>query len=171
MSIRQKEDKTFVLWKTLKRTNGKLHPIDYIKNILKKSDYEMGKRYKQILHHRQDTDGLISTQNHVQHHYPLERHILKPQWDIIIRLLEWLKWKEVIIPDAKPVHSKGDQPWDFFGRNDAEAETPVLWPPHAKSWLIGKDSDAGKDWGQEEKGMTEDEMAGWHHRLDGRESE
>ena len=69
------------------------------------------------------------------------------------------------------VHSEGDQPWDFFGRNDAKAETPVLWPPHAKSWLIGKDSDAGRDWGQEEKGMTEDEMAGWHHRLDGREFE
>ena len=59
------------------------------------------------------------------------------------------------------IHSKRDQPWDFFGRNDAKAETPVLWP-HAKS-LIGKDSDAGRDWGQEEKGMTEDEMAGWHH--------
>ena len=57
------------------------------------------------------------------------------------------------------------------GRNDAKAETPVLWPPHAKSWLIGKDSDAGRDWGQEEKGMTEDEMAGWHHWLDGHESE
>ena len=59
----------------------------------------------------------------------------------------------------------------FFGRNNAKAETPVLWPHHAKSWLIGKESDAGKDWGQEEKGMTEDEMAGWYHRLDGRESE
>ena len=69
------------------------------------------------------------------------------------------------------VHSEGDQPWDFFGRNDANAETPVLWPPHAKSWLIGKDSDAGKDWEQEEKGTTEDEMAGWHHWLDGSESE
>ena len=66
---------------------------------------------------------------------------------------------------------EGDQPWDFFGRNDAKAETPVLWPPHAKSWLIGKDSDAGTDWGEEEKGTTEDEMAGWHHWLDGRESE
>jgi len=61
--------------------------------------------------------------------------------------------------------------WDFFGRNDAKAETLVLWPRHAKSWLIGKDSDAGRDWGQEEKGTTEDEMAGWHHWLDGRESE
>ena len=59
----------------------------------------------------------------------------------------------------------------FIGRTDVESETPVLWPPDAKSWLIGKDPDAGKDWGQEEKGMTEDEMAGWHHRLDGRESE
>ena len=59
----------------------------------------------------------------------------------------------------------------FFGRNDAKAETPVLWPPHVTSWLIGKDSDAGRDWGQEEKGTTEDEMAGWHHRLDGCESE
>ena len=61
--------------------------------------------------------------------------------------------------------------WDFFGGNDAKVETPVLWPPHVKSQLIGKDSDAGRDWGQEEKGMTEDEMAGWHHWLNGRESE
>ena len=64
-----------------------------------------------------------------------------------------------------------DQPWDFFERNDAKAETPVLWPPHAKSWLIGKDSDAGRDGGHEEKGTTEDELAGWHHWLDGRESD
>ena len=73
--------------------------------------------------------------------------------------------------EIQPVHSNGDQPWVFFGRNDAEAETPVLWPPHAKSWLIGKDSDAGRDWGQEDKGTTEDEMAGWNQWLDGRESE
>ena len=77
-----------------------------------------------------------------------------------------LDWKEI-----QPVHSE-DQPWDFFGRNDnAKAEAPVLWPPDSKSWLIGKDPDAGKDWRQEEKGMTEDEMVGWHHWLDGRESE
>ena len=73
--------------------------------------------------------------------------------------------------EIQAVHSEGDQPWDFFGRNDAKAETLVLWPPHEKSWLIGKDSDAERDWGQEEKGMTEDEMAGWHHWLDGRESQ
>ena len=65
--------------------------------------------------------------------------------------------------EIQPVRSEGDQPWDFFGRTDAKAETPVLWPPHVKCRLIGKDSDAGRDWGQEEKGMTEDEMAGWHH--------
>ena len=69
------------------------------------------------------------------------------------------------------VHSKGDQSWVFFGRNDAKAETPVLWQLHAKSWLIGKDSGAGREWGQEEKGTTKDEMTGWHHRLDGHEFE
>ena len=73
--------------------------------------------------------------------------------------------------EIQPVHSEGDQPWDFFGSNDAKAEISVLWPPHAKSWLIGKDSDAGRDCGREEKGMTEDEMARWHHQLDGHESE
>ena len=67
------------------------------------------------------------------------------------------------------VHPKGDQSWVFIGRTDVEAETPIIWPPHAKSWLIGKNSDAGKDWGQEEKGTTEDEMAGWHHWLNGHE--
>ena len=72
--------------------------------------------------------------------------------------------------EIQPVHSEGDQSWVFFGRNDAKAETPVLWPPHAKSWLTGKDCDAGRDWGQE-KGMTEDEMAAGHHWLDGCESE
>ena len=67
------------------------------------------------------------------------------------------------------IHPKGDQSWVLIGRTDAEADTPVLWPPDVKSWLIGKDPDAGKDWEQEEKGMPEDEMVGWHHRLDGHE--
>ena len=66
----------------------------------------------------------------------------------------------------QPVHPKGDQPWIFIGRTDAKAEAPILWPPDAKSWLTGKDPDSGKDWRQE-KGTTEDEMAGWHHWLDG----
>ena len=69
--------------------------------------------------------------------------------------------------EIQPVHPKGDQSWVFIGRTDVEAETPVLWPSDAKSWLIWKDPDAEKDWGQEEKGMTEDEMVGWHHQLNG----
>ena len=73
--------------------------------------------------------------------------------------------------EIQPVHPKGDQSWVFIGRTDAAAETPIIWPPDAKSWLIGKDPDAGKDWGHEEKGTTEDEMAGWHHRLHGHEFE
>ena len=68
--------------------------------------------------------------------------------------------------EIQPVHPKGNQPWIFIGRTDAEAETPILWPPHVKSWLTGKDPDAGRDWGQEEKGTTEDEMARWYHWLD-----
>ena len=89
-------------------------------------------------------------------------------WTVVLKktLESPLDCKEI-----QPVHSKGDQPWVFFGRNDAKAETPVLWPPYAKSWFIGKDSDAGRDWGQEEKGTTEDEMTGWHHQLSGREFE
>ena len=80
-------------------------------------------------------------------------------------LKNWCFWTVVLektlespldCQEIQPVHSEGDQPWDFYGRNDAKAETPVLWSPHAKSWLIGKDSDAGRDWGQEEKGTTGD---------------
>ena len=70
--------------------------------------------------------------------------------------------------EIQPVHPKGDQSWVFIGRTDAEGETPVFWPPDAKSWLVGKHPDAGNGWGQEEKGTTEDEMIGRHHRLDGR---
>ena len=69
--------------------------------------------------------------------------------------------------ETQPVHPKGNQSWIFIGRTDAEAETPIFWPPDVKNWLIGEDPDAGKDWRWEEKGTTEDEMAGWHHRLDG----
>ena len=73
--------------------------------------------------------------------------------------------------EIQSVHPKGDQSWVFIGRTDAEAETPTLRPPHVKSWLIGKDPYAGRDWGKEEKGTTEDKMAGWHYRLDGHEFE
>ena len=92
----------------------------------------------------------------------------------------WCFWTEVLektpewpldCKEIQPVNSKGNQSWIFLGRTDAEDETPILWPPNAKNWLIGKDPDAGKDWRQEEKGMTEDEMIGWHHQLDGHEFE
>ena len=73
--------------------------------------------------------------------------------------------------EIKPVNPKANQPWIFFGKTDAEGEAPILWPPDVKSQLIGKDPDAGKDWRQEEKGATEDEMAGWRHPLDGHEFE
>ena len=93
-------------------------------------------------------------------------------------LKNWCFWTVVLekifaspldCKEIQPVHSKGDQSWEITGRTDAKAETPIVWPPHAKTWLIGKDSDAERDWGQEEKQTTEDEMAGWHHRLDGHE--
>ena len=73
--------------------------------------------------------------------------------------------------EIQPVHPKGNQSWMFIGRTDAEVETPILWPPDVKNWFIGKDPHAGKDWRQEEKVMTEDEMVGWHHWLDGHEFE
>ena len=73
--------------------------------------------------------------------------------------------------EIQPVHPKGNQSWIFIGMTDAEAETPILWPSDAKNWLIWKDPDAGNDWRWEEKGMTEDEMVAWHHRLDGQEFE
>ena len=83
----------------------------------------------------------------------------------------WLLEKTLKSPldykEIQTVHPKGDQSWIVIRRTDTEAETPILWPPDAKRWLIGKDPDAGKDWGQEEKGTTEDEMVGWHHQLNG----
>ena len=87
-------------------------------------------------------------------------------WTVVLEktLESPLDFKEV-----KPESPKGNQPWKVTGKTDDEAETPILWPPHAKSWLIGKDPYAGKDWRQEEKGMTEDEVVGWHHQLDGHE--
>ena len=101
----------------------------------------------------------------------LWRKLAPKNWCFWTVVLEKTLESPLDCKEIQPVHSERDQPWDFFGRSDAKAETPVLWPLHAKSWLTGKYSDAGKDWGQEEKGMTEDEKAGWHHWLDGRESE
>ena len=85
-------------------------------------------------------------------------------WTVVLEktLESPLECKEI-----QPVHPKGDNSWVFIGRTDVETEAPILWSPDVKSWLIWKDPDAGKDWGQEEKGMTEDEMVGWHHQLNG----
>ena len=90
--------------------------------------------------------------------------------------LQFVVWEKTLespldCKDIKPVHPKGNQPWIFIGRTDVEAEAPILWPPDAKSWLIGKDPDAGKDWRQKEKGMTEDKTVGWHHQLNAYEFE
>ena len=94
--------------------------------------------------------------------------------------ITWCSWTVVLektlesplnCKEIKPVNPKGDQPWIFIGKTDAEAEGPILWPPDAKKWLIGKDPDVGKEWRQEEKGMTEVRVVGWHHRLDGHEFE
>ena len=123
----------------------------------------------------------------------LESHLLVPKLTNIYRKSEdkniiweswetknWCFWTVVLektlespldCKEIQPVHPKGDQSWVFIGRTGVEAETPILWPPDAKSWLIGKDPNAGRDWGQEEKGTTEDEMAEWHHWLDGPEFE
>ena len=88
-------------------------------------------------------------------------------WCFRIVVLEKTTESPLYSKDIKPVHPKGNQPWIFIGRTVAEAEAPILWPPDVKNWLIGKHPDAGKDWRQEEKGTTEDEMVGWHHRFNG----
>ena len=95
-------------------------------------------------------------------------------------LKNWCFWTVVLektldspldCKEIQPVHPKGNQSWIFIRKTDAEAETPILWPPDVNNWLIGKDLDAGKDWRREEKGMTEDEMVGWHHQINGHEFE
>ena len=88
-------------------------------------------------------------------------------WCFLTVVLEKTLESPLDCKEIQPVHPKGNQSWVFIGRTDVEAETPILWPPDVKSWLIWKDPDAGKDWGQEEKGTTEDEMVGWHHWLNG----
>ena len=99
-----------------------------------------------------------------------ESWVLK-NWSFWTVVLEKTLESPLNCKEIQSVHSTGDQYWIFIGRTDAEAETPIIWPPDAKNWLVGKDPDAGRDWGQEEKGTTEDEIVGWHHWLDGHESE
>ena len=92
-------------------------------------------------------------------------------WCFLAVVLEKTLGSPLDCKEIQPVHPKGNQSWIFIERTDGEAETLILWPPDAKNWLIWKDPDAGKDWRQEEKGMTKDEMVGWHHRLNGDEFE
>ena len=126
-----------------------------------------------------------------RHYLPSKVHLVKAMvfpyvwmWELDYEeswvLKNWCFWTVVLekilespldSKEIQPVHPKGNQSWVFIGRTDVEAETPQLWPPDAKSWLMWKDPVAGKDWEQEEKGMTEDEMVGWHHQLNGHESE
>ena len=95
---------------------------------------------------------------------------LPKNWCFWIVVLEKTLESPLDCQEIQPVHPKGDQSWVFIGRTDFEAESLILWPPDAKSWLIWKDPDAGKDWGQEKKGIIEDGMVGWHHQLNGHES-
>ena len=97
--------------------------------------------------------------------------IVQKNWCFWIVVLEKTLESPWECKEIQPVNPKGNQSWIFIGRIDAEAETPILWPSDAKNWFTGKDPDAGKDWRQEEKGITEDEMVGWHHQLDGHEFE
>ena len=92
-------------------------------------------------------------------------------WCFWTMMLEKMPESPLDCKEIQPVHPKGNRSWIFIGWTDAEAEAPILWPPDAKNWLIWKDPDAGKDWRQEGKGTTEDEMVGWHHRLNEHESE
>ena len=110
--------------------------------------------------------------------------VFPPMWELDYKessvTKNWFFWNVVLektlespldCKKIQPVNPKGNQSWIFIGKTDAEAETPILWPPDVKSWLIGKDPDAQQDWKQEEKGMTEDEVVGWHHQFNGREFE
>ena len=132
--------------------------------------------YVNILIHRVTTFQLMNVEkvtSHCNHRKSVGQFDCRAFRDCMV----WAVWSaenytSKSLSDYKeiqPVHPKGDQSWVFTGRTDVEAETPVLWPRDSKSWLMGKDPDAGKDWGQEDKGTTEDEMVGWHHRLNGHE--
>ena len=118
------------------------------------------------------SEALTTLQNHVwMWELDYKESWAPKNWCFWTVVLEKTLESPLDCKEIQPVHPKGNQSWIFIGRTDAEAEAPILWPPDAKSWLIWKDPDAGKDWRQEEKGMTEDKMVGWHYWLDGHEFE
>ena len=116
-------------------------------------------------------DGYINTLCETLIWKGKSRKTLLKNWCFWTVALETTLGSPLDYKEIKPVNLKGNQPWLFIGRTDAEAEAPILWPPDVKNWLIGKDPDAGKDWRQEEKGTTKNEMVGWHHWLNGHEFE
>ena len=141
------------------------------------------KSYDQLRQHIKKAETLLCLQSPSSQSYGFSRsHVW--MWKLDYKescvLKNWCFWTVVLektlespldCNEIQPVNPKGNQSWIFIRRTDVDVETPTLWPPDVKNWLLGKDSDAGKDWRQEEKGMTEDEMVGWHYRLDGHEIE
>ena len=142
---------------------------------LKKSYDKPRQHIKKQRHYFADKDLYSQSYGFSSRHYGCENCTINKAECWRIDAFELWHWRRFLrVPwtaRIQPVHPKGDQSWVFIGRTDAEAETPILWPPGGKDWLTGKDPDAGRDCGQEEKGTTKDEMAGWHHRLDGHEFE
>ena len=142
----------------------------------KKSYYKPRQHVKKQRHHFADQDLSSQIYGFSSSHVWMWELDYKESW----APKNWYFWTVVLektlespldCKEIKPVNPKGNQSWVFIGRTDAEAETPILWPPDAKNWLIGKDPDDGKDWRQEKKGMKEDEMVGWHYQLNGHEFE
>ena len=138
----------------------------------KKSYDQLGQHIKKQRHYFANKglsiQSYIFSRSHVQMWKLNHKESLAPKnwcfWTVVLKKTPESPWD---CKEIQPVPSKEDQSWVFIGKTDVEAETPILWPPDSKSWRIRKDPDAGKDWGQEEKGTAEDEMVGWHHRLNG----
>ena len=154
-----------------------LQPWNYKTLTPWKKSYDQPRQHIKKQRHYFTTKGLSSQRyGFSSSHVWMWELDYKESWT----LKNWCFWTVVLektlespldCKEIQSVHPKGDQSWVFIGRTDTEAKAPVLWPPDAKSWLILKDPDAGKDWKQEEKGTTEDEVVGWHHRLNGHEFE
>ena len=155
--------KTNTIWDHLYVESKIQHKWTYIQNRHRKETYDCQGGWRERIGHLELVDANTYRMWELAYN---ESWVLK-NWCFWTVVLEKTLESPVDCKDIQPVHPKGDQSWVFTGRTDVEAETPIFWPPEAKSWLISKDPDAGKDWGQEDKGMTEDEMAGWHHRLNG----
>ena len=128
-------------------------------------------KLRELVLNREAWHAAVHGAARVRHHWATEPNWATKNWCFWIVLLEKTLESPLNCKEIKPVSAKGNQSWIFTGRTDAETETPILWPPDAKNWLIGKYPDAGKDWRQEEKRSTEDEMDGWHHWLDGQQFE